>query len=94
MSSTGLKAIGMVLLIVCAGLVYIAVDRYNENANKVKFMNQVTQGSPLGGREGGFKPATPDATKYAGAGAAVAGLSGIVCLAMSVRRKDGEPAVA
>lgn len=94
MNPTGLKTTGIVLLIVCAGLAYLAVDRYNENADKVKLMNQVTQGSPLGGQVGGFKPATPDATKYAGAGAAVAGLSGIGCLVMSTRRSEGETDMA
>ncbi|MBN1125100.1 MAG: hypothetical protein JXA82_08835 [Sedimentisphaerales bacterium] len=84
-----LMIIGVVCLVICAALLFVAVERYQTNANNVKAMNQMQQGSPMGGMGGmlgPLKPATPAATKYAAAGAVLSGIVGVVLLVMSRKK--------
>ncbi|MBN1818575.1 MAG: hypothetical protein JW828_14525 [Sedimentisphaerales bacterium] len=85
-----LMVIGVVCLVICAVLVFVAAERYQTNANNVRAMNQMQQNSPVGGMGGmlgPMKPATPAATKYAGAGAALSGIVGVTLLAMSRKKR-------
>lgn len=80
-----MKIVGIVALVVCAICVYVAIERYQANANSVKAMNQLRQSSPLSGMMGGaeIEPATPAATKYAVLFAVISGVGGGVMLAKS-----------
>jgi hypothetical protein len=78
-----MKIAGIVALVVCAICIFVAVERYQTNANNVKAMNQIQRSSPLGGMVGEVKPAAPAATKYAAFFAAVSGIGGGVLLVKS-----------
>jgi len=83
-----MKPLGITLLVVAAICVFVAVERYNTNANNVRAINQMNGSSPFGGALGGgnLEPATPTETKYAAFFAVVTGIGGIVVLA-----KSGKP---
>jgi hypothetical protein len=83
---TGQRNDCLVLSAIC---VFVAVERYNTNANNVRAISQFQQSSPFGGMMGGveLKPATPAATKYALFFAALSGVGGAVLLI-----KSGQPA--
>jgi hypothetical protein len=80
-----MKIAGIVALVVCAICIFVAIERYQTNANNVKAMNQLRRSSPLSGMMGAgeMKPAAPAATKYAALFALVSGIAGGVLLVKS-----------
>jgi hypothetical protein len=80
------KGIGIGSFILSAILLFVAWERYQDNASKVEVINRMTESSPLGGMmkamtgDVKMEPATPTATKYAIGGAVLAAIGGIVCL--------------
>jgi len=85
MDKKQMKIAGIAALVVCAICIFVAVERYQTNANNAKAANQLLQSSPLSGMTGAgeIKPATPAATKYAAFFAAVSGIGGGVLLVKS-----------
>ena len=85
MNKKQMKLCGILCLVICAICVFVAIERYNTNANNVRAMNSLQQSSPIGGSlwGGSMKPATPAATKYALLFAALSGIGGAVLLALS-----------
>ncbi len=85
MDKSSMKILGIVALVVCAICIFVAVERYQANANNVKAMNQIGQSSPLSGMMGvgEMKPVTPAASKYAIVFALVCGIGGGVLLVKS-----------
>ena len=82
-----MKLAGIVLLVLCAVCLFVAVERYQSNANAVKAMNQMGGGmfqAMTGGNE--LKPATPAATKYGLLGALIFGAGGGYCLLNSSKQ--------
>ena len=84
------KLFGILCLVICAICFFVAIERYNTNANNVRAMNSLQQSSPLGNMLGGgnMKPATPAATKYALLFAALSGIGGAVLLVQSGKRES------
>ena len=84
MDSKTLRIIGIVCLVICGICLFIAVERYLDNAGKVNAMKEMGRGMglPSGGLLGGadIKPATPAATKYAVFFGVLSGLGGALCL--------------
>ncbi|MCP4707413.1 MAG: hypothetical protein GY869_02205 [Planctomycetes bacterium] len=82
---------GIVCLVICAVCLFVAVERYNTNANNVKAMNSMTQNSPLGGMMGSgeMKAVMPAATKYAILLAVVFGVGGAVLVVKSKKLTEG-----
>ena len=85
MSPSALKGVGIGCFVVCAILLFVGWDRYQDNANKVEAMNNMVGGMAgqlMGQLTGGAKlePGMPDATKYALFFAAIAAVGGIVCM--------------
>lgn len=85
---TAQKITGIVLLVLCVVCLYVAIERYQSNANAVRAMNQ------LGGRlfesmTGGEQliPKVPLATKQALIGALLFGAGGAACLLTARRNK-------
>ena len=80
-----MKIVGIVALVVCAICIFMAIERYQTNANNVKAMNQLGQSTPFSGvmGVGQMKPGTPAATKYAAIFAVVSGVGGAVLLVKS-----------
>jgi len=98
MSPGALKGVSVLCFILCAVCLFVAYERYQDNASKVQAMNHMMGGrsSPLGDMLGAgpMEPAMPAATKYALLLAALTGAGGIVCLAMAPRAGSlppGEP---
>lgn len=101
MSAGTLKVIGVLCLVACAVLLFVAWERNRTNANNVAAMNQMNQRmhrsplgemmprSPLGG--GQMRPAMPAATKYALVFAVVAAAGGIACLVYASRQPRPGP---
>ena len=87
MNKKQFKLSGMICLVICVICLFVAVERYNTNANNVRGMNALRQSSPFGGMLGGgeMKPATPAATKYALLFAVLSGIGGTVLLVQSRR---------
>ena len=85
MDKKQMKIVGIVALVVCAICIFVAVERYQTNANNVKAMNKLQQSSPLSGMMGAgeMTPAAPAATKYAAVFALVSGIGGAVLLVKS-----------
>ncbi len=98
MEKSQMKILGIVLLVVCAVCVFVAIERYQTNAENVRAMNQLQNSSPVGGMmnqmTGGMeiKPATPAATKYAALFAVITGAAGVILLVMGQQPKPTEPA--
>jgi hypothetical protein len=86
------KAIGIACFILSAILLFVAWERYQDNASKVEAANKMMQSSPLGGMmtqmTGGanMKPGMPTATKYALAFAVLSGIGGAACLVISMKK--------
>ena len=80
-----MKIVGVLLLVVCAICVFVAVERYQSNANNVKAINQFQRSSPLSDMVGigEIKPVTPAASKYAIVLALASGIGGGVLLVKS-----------
>jgi predicted membrane protein len=90
MDKKQMKIFGIVALVVCAVCVFVAIERYQANANNVNAMNQLQRSSPMGGTFGfgEMRPTTPAATKYAVLFAVIFGIAGIVLLAKSAPSLD------
>lgn len=94
MDSKTLKVIGIICLVICAISLFVAYERYQTNARKVRAMNRGP--IPLGG--GGtletnfeiFKPTMPAATKY-GLFFGVLSAGGAVACFIGARPKPGFP---
>ena len=82
MDKKQMKIAGVVALVVYAICIFVAVERYQANANNVKAMNRFQQSSPLSGMigTGDMKPVAPVATKYAALFALVFGIGGGVLM--------------
>jgi len=87
-SAKNLKLIGVICFVVCAVLLFVAWERYEANASKVRAINELQKSSPLGREMGGaeLKPATPAATKYALVFAVLAAGGGVACLVVAYQR--------
>ncbi|MBI9016567.1 MAG: hypothetical protein JEZ07_04815 [Phycisphaerae bacterium] len=85
MDNNLMKTLGIVCLVICAICIFVAVERYQSNADSVNAMNSMMNSLPLGGMmgRGPVKPATPAATKYAIFFALITGVSGAVLLVKS-----------
>ena len=76
MNKSQMKVAGIACLVVCAICIFVAVERYQANANAVNAMNSMGRGflgapglpgsSGMPGMPGNLTPATPTATLYAG----------------------------
>lgn len=90
MNKNHMKIAGIAALVICVICIFIAVERYQNNADSVRAMNQFTGSSPFSGMmpQMEMKPATPAATKYALFFAAISGIGGIVLL---VKSKNESP---
>ena len=60
MDKTTMKVVGIIALVICAVCIFVAIERYQNNANNVRAMNQFTSSSPLSGMmpQMQMKPAT------------------------------------
>ena len=90
MSPSALKGVGIGCFVVCAILLFVAWERYQDNAKKFEAMNNMVggmAGQMMGQLTGGAKlePGMPDATKYALFFAALAGIGGVVCMVKSTK---------
>ncbi len=85
MNRNQMKISGIAALIICAICIFVAVERYQNNSNNVRAMNQFTGSSPFSDMMGQMemKPATPASTKYALVFALITGIGGIVLLIKS-----------
>jgi len=82
-----MKLTGIVLLVLCTVCLFVAVERYQANANTVRTINQMGGGmfqAMTGGNE--LKPSTPAATKYGLLGALIFGAGGGYCLLNSSKQ--------
>jgi len=83
------KVIGILCLVVCVVCVFVAIERYQANAENVRAMSSMNESIikswPRGERPPDLRlePATPTITKYALFFAALAAVGGIVLLAKS-----------
>lgn len=74
-----MKILGILLLVICAVCIFVAVERYQKNANNVRAMNEFSRSMPMGRtmiQGQSLKPAMPAATKYAILLALITGVSG------------------
>lgn len=91
MDKNQMKIAGIVCLVISVVCIFIAVERYNTNANNVRAMKHMmnNNSSPLGGMmnqmTGGvqIKAKTPAATKYAILFAVITAASGTILLVKS-----------
>ena len=90
MNKKQMKLFGILCLVICAICIFVAIERYNTNANSVRAMNALQRSSPLGSMLGAanIKPATPAATKYALLFAALSGIGGAILLVQSGQHKS------
>lgn len=77
------RTTGIISLVVCAICLFVAGERYLDNANKVEAMDRMGGGAfaELVGQRGPMRPAMPAATKYALFFALVSGVGGGVLIA-------------
>jgi hypothetical protein len=95
MSPGSLKGVGIGCFVVCAILLFVAWERYQDNASKVEGMNKMVGGMAgqlMGQLTGGAKlePGMPDATKYALFFAALTAVGGVVCFFMCPKMGSGD----
>jgi hypothetical protein len=90
MDKKQMKVFGIVCLVICAVCIFVAIERYNANANNVRALNAFQQSIPFGGLLGGgnITPATPAATKYALLFAALSGIGGAVLLVKGGKKES------
>ena len=98
MSPNMLKGIGIGCFVLCAILLFVAWERYNNNAKAVAAANQMMQVSPFGGESpmGGMmkqmtgssklEPGIPAATTYSLVFAALSAIGGVACLVMAPKQ--------
>jgi hypothetical protein len=95
MSPSVLKGIGIGCFVLVAILLFVAWERYQDNASKVEAANKMMQSSPLGGMmkkmTGGAKlePGMPTATKVSLIFAVLSGIGGVVCMVMAAKKGPG-----
>ncbi len=67
MTPNALKGTAIACFVACAVCLYVAYERYQDNAASVNAIRQIADSSPLGDLLGTrrLEPATPAATKYA-----------------------------
>ena len=82
MNKGNMKIAGIIALIICAVCIFVAIERYQNNANNVRAMNQFTGSAPFGRMmpQMEMKPTMPAATKYAIVLVAISGIAGVVLL--------------
>lgn len=87
-----MKIVGVICLVVCCVLLYVAYERYQTNANNVRAMNQMRQSMPVGplSAQVELRPAAPAATKYALVFAVLAGAGSMACLVISAKQSSSE----
>ena len=85
MDKKQMKIAGIVCLVVCVVCIFVAIERYNANAQSVQAINNLQRNSPLNDMGFGLemKPTMPAATKYAIFFALLSGVGGGVLLYMS-----------
>lgn len=83
MNNSPIMVVGLLLLVVCGVCIFVAIERYNANAQGVKAMNQMG----FGNSSMHLRPATPAATKYAIAASVMTGIGGIICLMVDAQEK-------
>ena len=96
-----LKVIGVLCLVACAVLLFVAWERHRTNAGNVQAMNEMSKAmrrsplgrmmpnSPMGDVQ--VRPAMPPATKYALLFAVLAAAGGIACLIYASRQPRPGP---
>jgi phage-related minor tail protein len=98
MSPGALKGIGIGCFVLCAILLFVAWERYQDNANKVEAANKMLHSSPFGGMMQGMQgltgspqlePSAPAATKYALVFAVLSGIAGGVCFVIGAKKGPG-----
>jgi len=87
------KTLGVICLFFCAFCIFVAVERYNANANSVEAINAFRQNSLFADQTsvGELKPAMPAETKYAIFFAGVAGAVGIGLLVKGIAGGNEPP---
>jgi hypothetical protein len=94
MSPAALKGVGSGCFVLCAILLFVAWERYQDNANKVEAANKML-GEKLTGviravtGEPEPEPGMPTASKYALFLAGLAAVGGVVCFVLSARKGPG-----
>lgn len=103
MSPGALKGIGIGCFVLCAILLFVAWERYDNNAKAVEAANRMMQSSPFGGDSpfGGMmkqmtgssklEPGVPAATTYSLIFAALSAIGGVVCLVAAGKKGPGLP---
>ncbi|MBX2853218.1 MAG: hypothetical protein KTR15_15900 [Phycisphaeraceae bacterium] len=80
MSKQGLRLTSIISFIVCAVLLFVALERCSTNASNVEALNESGFGSVFGEE---LEPATPTAAKYALFFAFLAAGAGVTCLILA-----------
>jgi predicted membrane protein len=82
MDKKQMKVFGIIALIVCAVCIFVAIERYQANADAVRAFSQFQHSSPMGDAFGfgEMRPATPASTKYAILFAVISGVAGFVLI--------------
>ena len=85
MDKKQMKIAGIVCLVVCVVCVFVAIERYNANAQSVRAINRLQENSPLNDMGFGLemRPTMPAATKYAIFFALLSGVGGGVLIYLS-----------
>lgn len=92
MSAGALKGVGIGCFVLSAILLFVAIERYQDNAKKVEAANKMLDSSPLGGMmkemtgQAKLEPGMPDATKYSLLFAVLAAVGGVVCLVLGAKK--------
>jgi hypothetical protein len=96
MTPNVLKCISVVCFILCAGCLFVAYERYRENAASVNAIKEFAGSTPLGDVFGlrRLKPSIPAATKYALVSALLSGAGGVASLLVARSKRDGAAARA
>jgi hypothetical protein len=95
MSPGVFKGIGIGCFVLCAILLFVAWERYQDNANKFEAANKMLRSSPLGGMMQGMTgssqidPPTPAATKYSLVFAVLSGVGGVACFVVGAKKGPG-----
>lgn len=96
------KLVGYIAFAICALSIFIAVERYADNAKRVDAANRMLQSSPLGGMMGGMmeqmtgktkmEAGVPTATTYSLILAFITGAAGVGLLATASGRPSKDKA--
>jgi hypothetical protein len=85
MNKNQMKVAGIVCLVICAICIFVAIERYQDNANNVQAIGRMVGSFPMSGMAGDINitPSVPAATKYAAFLAVLSGVGGMVLLLKS-----------